>query len=131
MLHGFSSDAVASGAAHHRAARPTFAESNGIKSAGFVTARRANPPVDAEPRADVVILIQQELALLYQLATVVSSAEALTMAAIASSSAAFGSGRFQAACRTGRSRGVHCQRGGAAVTERELEDAPHAGCRSI
>ena len=42
------------------------------KDAGFVTARRTDLPVDAEPRADVVILdTLGELALLYQLATVV------------------------------------------------------------
>jgi 3-deoxy-D-manno-octulosonic-acid transferase len=40
--------------------------------AGFVTARRSNLPIDAEPRADVVILDSiGELAQLYQVATVV------------------------------------------------------------
>src|SRR5207342_2160368 len=39
---------------------------------GYVTARRSELPIDAEPRADVVILdTLGELALLYQLATVV------------------------------------------------------------
>jgi 3-deoxy-D-manno-octulosonic-acid transferase len=42
------------------------------REAGFVTARRTELPIDAEPRADVVVLdTLGELAQLYQLATVV------------------------------------------------------------
>jgi 3-deoxy-D-manno-octulosonic-acid transferase len=42
------------------------------REAGFVTARRSELPIDAEPRADVVVLDSiGELAHLYQLATVV------------------------------------------------------------
>jgi len=42
------------------------------RDAGFVTARKTDLPIDAEPRADVIILdTLGELALLYQLATVV------------------------------------------------------------
>ena len=42
------------------------------EDAGFVTARRSDLPIDAEPRADVVVLdTLGELAQLYQLATVV------------------------------------------------------------
>ena len=42
------------------------------RDAGFVTARRSDLPIDAEPRADVVVLDTiGELAQLYQLATVV------------------------------------------------------------
>jgi 3-deoxy-D-manno-octulosonic-acid transferase len=42
------------------------------REAGFVTARRSELPIDAEPRADVIVLDSiGELAQLYQLATVV------------------------------------------------------------
>jgi 3-deoxy-D-manno-octulosonic-acid transferase len=42
------------------------------RDAGFVTARRSELPIDAEPRADVIVLDSiGELAQLYQLATVV------------------------------------------------------------
>jgi 3-deoxy-D-manno-octulosonic-acid transferase len=42
------------------------------KEAGFVTARRSNLPIDAEPRSDVVVLdTLGELAQLYQIATAV------------------------------------------------------------
>ena len=50
-----------------------FAEVERIaREAGFVTARRSELPIDAEPRADVIVLDSiGELAQLYQLATVV------------------------------------------------------------
>ena len=42
------------------------------RAAGFVTARRSELPIDAEPRADVIVLDSiGELAQLYQLATAV------------------------------------------------------------
>src|SRR5207247_1145730 len=42
------------------------------RDAGFVTARRSELPIDAEPRADVIVLDSiGELAQLYQVATVV------------------------------------------------------------
>jgi 3-deoxy-D-manno-octulosonic-acid transferase len=50
-----------------------FAEVERVaREAGFVTARRSELPIDAEPRADVIVLDSiGELAQLYQLATVV------------------------------------------------------------
>src|SRR5882724_9509187 len=50
-----------------------FAEADRIaREAGFVTARRSELPIDAEPRADVIVLDSiGELAQLYQLATAV------------------------------------------------------------
>jgi 3-deoxy-D-manno-octulosonic-acid transferase len=50
-----------------------FAEAETLaREAGFVTARRSNLPIDADPRADVVVLDTiGELAQLYQLATAV------------------------------------------------------------
>jgi 3-deoxy-D-manno-octulosonic-acid transferase len=50
-----------------------FAEVEALaRSAGFLTARRSELPVDAEPRAEVVVLDTiGELAQLYQIATVV------------------------------------------------------------
>src|SRR5262249_57675016 len=50
-----------------------FAEAERIaRDAGFVTIRRSELPIDAEPRADVVVLDSiGELAQLYQLATAV------------------------------------------------------------
>ncbi len=76
VLHGFSRiKTLSPGALLIIAPRhpERFAEVERLsKDAGFVTARRTDLPVDAEPRADVVILdTLGELALLYQLATVV------------------------------------------------------------
>src|SRR4030081_3811305 len=58
-----------------RAPRPPerFAEVERLaRDAGFVTTRRSELPIDAEPRADVVVLDSiGELAQIYQLATAV------------------------------------------------------------